>query len=243
MPTSLSFLSHSITIPYFWLFWSLAVSTALIFYFKRIQQKFLNFIVSWNLSITILLSSLIGARLLHVIYEEPQYYLEHPLEVFFIWNGGLVFYGGLLALLFAVFIFFHKLRIQPWDHLDALAPCVSLGYLIGRIGCLFNGCCYGSFCNLPWAIENRHPTQIYASLLELMVLLFVLFIEKYRLQKFKGLIFCLWLFLHSIARLIVESFRGDPRGPEIAYLSISTWLSFILLTSSVGIGLALVKKK
>src|SRR5207247_3325451 len=103
-----------------------------------------------------------------------------------------------------------------------LAPSVALGYVFGRIGCLMNGCCYGRRCAAPWAIRYPaghpthptdaaatpvHPTQIYDSLLNLGLYLFLAWL--YRRKKFDGQVFAIYLLCYAVTRSFVEMFRGD----------------------------------
>lgn len=180
----------------------------------------------------------VGARLMHVFYEEPAFYKEHPLQILALWSGGYVFLGGLGAALLAA-AFFCDWRKEPfWLWADLAAPAGALAYAIGRIGCFLNGCCYGRLCDLPWAVamngEHRHPTQLYASLWE-GLLAWGLVMAEPRLSKRPGALFGLWLALHGLGRLLMESFRDDPRGPLLGGLSISTWLSSVLIVAGLGL--------
>ncbi|HWU43113.1 MAG TPA: prolipoprotein diacylglyceryl transferase [Bdellovibrio sp.] len=189
-----------------------------------------------DLSLIIMVFGFVGGRLMHVFYESFDYYQEDFLRIFYFWDGGFVFYGG--ALLAAVFgaLFLQFKDSQNFEkYLDALAPVLSLSYAMGRIACLFAGCCYGRFCDLPWAVEGRHPTQAYASLWEFATLFVLLGFESVsakhrRPHKFgrSGNIFFLWMVLHGVGRLIMEYFRDDFRGPTWG-ISISSWLSFLII--------------
>lgn len=231
-----------ILIPQFWIFWNLALCAGLIFYFQRIRKLRLDFKVSWNLAWVILVGGILGARALHVLYEEPVYYFNSPSQILSIWNGGLVFYGGLLgaALTGLSYLAYKKLPWKIW--LDALIPALSLGYIIGRLGCFVNGCCYGRFCSLPWAVNGRHPTQLYAVLAESILLASLLFWEKNSKVRFPGRLLSIWLITHSLTRITIEQWRDDPRGQFFLDLSISSWMSLFLFFWGI-ILLALTFKK
>lgn len=190
----------------------------------------------------------IGARLFHVIYEEPNYYLANPWRVFSFWQGGFVFYGGLISGFFAGWLYLKivKQSLSLW--LDFFTPVLSLGYAIGRWACFLSGCCYGKICDLPWAIglkqinlENhsavyvyRHPTPLYSSFAELILLYFILRLEKQRtLSKTPGHLFFYWLGLHSLLRLLMEFLRDDHRGDLLGSMSISSVLSLIFMLVSL----------
>lgn len=198
-----------------------------------------------DIALMIMIGGFLGARLFHVLYEAPEVYFENPVRIFKFWEGGFVFYGGFLGALLTSSIFLKIKKESFWQWADFYAPILALGYALGRIGCFMNGCCYGETCDLPWAVEfhtpglpigPRHPTQLYATFFELVTLTILLFTEKTKWLKQKrfGTLFCLWLALHAIGRLVMEAFRDDFRGPEFG-LSISSWLSLTLLTIALAI--------
>jgi phosphatidylglycerol:prolipoprotein diacylglycerol transferase len=173
-----------------------------------------------DLGLSLMIGSIAGARILYVITFWRDQFAAHPFpEVFEVWHGGLVYYGGLIGACLAGIIHMRLKRMPLWKMADVLAPSVALGYAFGRIGCLMNGCCYGSACSLPWAItfpgapENgpggvpRHPTQIYDSLLSLCLYGFLAWL--YRRKKFDGQVFATYLVCYAVSRSFVELFRGD----------------------------------
>lgn len=200
-----------------------------------------------------LASGLIGARLLHVAWEAPDYYRAEPARILDLLSGGYVYYGGFLAA-FAAGAFFLRAKrepLAPW--LDFAAPVLSLGTAIGRLGCLFAGCCYGKICYQPWAISivdekgvylPRHPAPLYAILWELATLTILLALEKDRARGTSGLLrrpgslFALWMVLHGTGRFLIEFIRDDFRGADLAGLSLSQWLSLGL----VAIGAAVLAR-
>jgi phosphatidylglycerol:prolipoprotein diacylglycerol transferase len=127
------------------------------------------------------LSALIGSRLLFVLINFDVY-RQHPIQIFKIWEGGLVFYGGLiLAVIVALwYMKWHQLPI--WKLADLISPLIALGLSFGRIGCFFAGCCYGKETSLPWAVVFKntdslarlnvplHPTQLYDAINGLVLL-------------------------------------------------------------------------
>jgi phosphatidylglycerol:prolipoprotein diacylglycerol transferase len=226
---------------------SVAFSVSVIYFYKRALKLNLPAKVSTEISLVSMIGIFIGARIFHVIFEYPQYYIHSPLEIFKFWNGGFVFYGGLIGGLIAAYIYIKKLRQNFLNWLDCFAPVVPIGYMIGRVACIFAGCCYGKECDLPWAIRfpvgveapphiPLHPTQIYSILAELLVLGILIFVEKKKTLK-AGSLFFVWMFFHGIGRLIVEQYRGDFRGESYLGLSISSIISLALILGS-GIWLA-----
>jgi phosphatidylglycerol---prolipoprotein diacylglyceryl transferase len=168
----------------------------------------------------LILGAILGARSLYVISYWHDSFEGRPLgEIFAVWNGGLVFYGGLIGATAATLLYLRIKKLSFWKVADILAPSVALGCVFGRIGCLFNGCCYGRACSLPWAIrfpaDNPlhpptgpvHPTQIYDSLLNLG--LYAVLAWLYRRKRFDGQVLAVYLVGYALLRSFVELFRGD----------------------------------
>lgn len=196
-------------------------------FLARCEKRNLIRVTAIDMTLVCLIGGFVGARLLHVFWEDPGFYQQHPLAVLEIWRGGFVFLGGVLGA-WAACTVFCVFKSEPfWFWADVAIPCISLGYAIGRIACFLNGCCYGRFCELPWAVAlqggMRHPTQLYATLWELCLCALLLKIEpKVRMA---GTLFSVWLVLHALGRVMMEYFRDDPRGPMLYGISIGTWMS------------------
>lgn len=205
----------------------------------------------FDLALLIILSSIIGARLLYVL-GQFSYYLTNPLEVFMLQKGGLVFFGGFLLSLLTTFFFLRARKVSFFKVFDAIIPGSALGYAIGRIGCWLNGCCFGKETTLPWGVifphnslagsyfpnQLIHPTQLYASLA--MTIVFFLLLWLYQQKSFDGQIFCSGLILYSIYRFINEFFRFSP----IYWLGLtpSQWLAIIIFSGAAS-GLWLLARK
>jgi phosphatidylglycerol:prolipoprotein diacylglycerol transferase len=230
--------SEGVDVPTYYLVLSIAVSIALIWIVRRAQAQDLPQRPTLDLSLLVMVSGFIGGRLFHVVYEEPDYYRDNPSQIIAFWNGGFVFYGGaLLAGFCALFYIYKNERRDLGRFLDLFAPVLAFTYAIGRGACLLAGCCYGKYCELPWAIDNRHPTQIYAGLWEFGVILILLGLEK-REHK-AGFIFSVWMVLHGLGRLMMEFFRDDFRGPQLGF-SISSWISIAIIATGLFF---IIKKK
>ena len=172
----------------------------------------------------LIIGAIIGARALHVAtYWKESFAGEPWLEIFMVQRGGLVFYGGLIGASLAIILYSRIRRVPLWKLADVLTPSIALGYVFGRLGCLTKGCCYGSQCSLPWAVTYPrghetfpnhaeqatpvHPTQVYDSLLNLALYLFLAWL--YRRKKFDGQVFAAYLICYAFMRSFVEYFRGD----------------------------------
>jgi len=166
-------------------------------------------------------SALIGSRLLFVLINF-DIYRQHPIKIFKIWEGGLVFYGGFILAVMVAFWYMRWHQLPIWRLADLISPLIALGLSFGRIGCFFAGCCYGKETSLPWAVVFRnpsslaklnvplHPTQLYDAANGLAIFFFLNWMEKRK--TFDSQIFWLFLFLYSVTRFFIEILRDDPRG-------------------------------
>ena len=168
----------------------------------------------------LIVGAIVGARTLYVIsYWQEQFAGGSFWDIFKVWNGGLVYYGGLIGATLAGVIYIRRKKLPLWTLADIVAPSIALGYVFGRIGCLLNGCCYGRACDLPWAIRFPpgnamnaptfpvHPTELYESLLNLG--LYAGLAWLYRHKRFEGQVFGAYLVCYALLRSFVELFRGD----------------------------------
>jgi len=173
-----------------------------------------------DLGLTVFISGVLGARVFHIFIEAPRYYWDHPLRVFYFWQGGFVLYGGILVGILAGYFFVRYFKEKAGLWADLCAPSVLLGIAIGRIGCLGAGCCYGAKTDWLWGLQftdprsgaplhvSLHPTQILEILLTaLAALLFHFLIRKPSRPSGAGLV---WMLIaYSALRFAIEFFRGD----------------------------------
>lgn len=172
-----------------------------------------------DLAFGCLISGFVGARVLFII-TRWEYYQDHLLEIFQVWEGGLVFYGGLiLALAFAIW-FGKKHKLSFWVVSDMLVPGLVLSHAFGRLGCLAAGCCYGKPTDEPWGIELNsslvdiafrgiplHPTQIYEA--SSLFIIFIVLVYLNFKKKFDGQVMLTYLITYPIVRSVIEVYRGD----------------------------------
>ena len=199
-----------------------------------------------DLGIWIIVSALVGAKLLLLIVEWDTYGRD-PSELLTLVRSGGVFYGGLIAAVAMALWYLRRHRMPVWDVTDVFAPGIALGHVIGRFGCLFAGCCFGKPTSVSWAITfhneyaNRnvgtplnvplHPTQLYEAGAEFLILVFLLVTER-RGRPFPGRTFWGYLLLYGISRFIIEFFRGDSRG-TIGMFSTSQFVSLLIVPLSI----------
>ena len=198
-----------------------------------------------DLGFYILLSALIGSRLFYVMIN-AGHYLKNPLDIFKVWEGGLVFYGGLVLTVPTVLWYVKKNALNVWSTADLFAPSLAIGHAIGRIGCFYAGCCYGKPAEgVPWAVTfcdpqtlalvgiPLHPTQLYESLGELTIFLVLITLRRHK--SFNGQLFVAYVMLYSVLRFIVEFFRGDvERGFITHQLSFSQGVSVLIFLTAVA---------
>lgn len=170
-----------------------------------------------DLAILILISGVLGARVLYVLLN-LSYYRSNIFEIFDLSKGGLVWYGGFISALVLLVWYIRKKSMDFWNVADLIAPYAALAQGIGRIGCFLNGCCYGvaAPAGYPLAVifpgESiaRQPTQVYSSLA--LVLIFIILRLWQDRRRFAGEIFLGYLLLYSLKRFLAESLRGDNPG-------------------------------
>ncbi len=177
----------------------------------------------------------IGGRIGYCLFYKPGYYLAHPLEIFYVWQGGMSFHGGMLGVLVSQ-VWFARTRQRPWlQVMDFIAPCVPTGLAAGRVGNFLNGELWGRFSSpdLPWGMVfrhsgsmlPRHPSQVYQFLLE-GLLLFVLLWLYARKPRKMGQVSGAFLFGYGVFRFIAEFFRepDDFLGILALGMSMGQWL-------------------
>jgi len=205
-----------------------------------------------DLCFYVMVSALLGARLLYVIVEY-RYFLDSPLEIFKFWKGGLVFYGGLILGVLISLWYLKRNQMPMWKTADLLAPSIALGQLIGRWGCFFAGCCYGKKTDVAWGIIftdprslapleiSLHPTQVYLSLNAVFIFIFLMWLSKRKV--FDGQILWSYGILYSIGRFLIEYFRSDDRGfPVEQVLSTSQFVGVFVFSFSAFMLLTLYRK-
>src|SRR5438874_1062405 len=194
-----------------------------------------------DLGIYIIISALIGAKLL-LLVTDFRAFTADPRELLTLARSGGVFYGGLILAVIVALVYIRRVGLPLWTTCDVFAPGIALGHVIGRFGCLFAGCCYGKPTTKPWGITFTdtfaatyvgtplgvplHPTQLYEAGAEFLILILLLVTER-RGRPYPGRTFWLYMFLYAVSRFIIEFFRGDDRG-TVWMFSTSQFISILL---------------
>jgi phosphatidylglycerol:prolipoprotein diacylglycerol transferase len=185
------------------------------------------------------LAAIVGSRLLYVLFNLREYTAE-PLRALKIWEGGLVFHGGLLLALPLCLLAVRRSGLPAWEVADVFAPAIALGQAIGRLGCFAAGCCYGAPWDPPFCVTFTHPeslaplnvalfpSQLFASAAGLLIFLALVVYRPRR--RAPGQLMWLYLLLAAVARLVEDAFRGKE-----AKLAVLPWLS---ATQTISLALA-----
>jgi phosphatidylglycerol:prolipoprotein diacylglycerol transferase len=223
-------------------------------------EKGINRPQVWDLFIVMVVSSILGAKIGHTLFEAPGHLAadghtigslgellrEDPWHWARLGEAGYVWYGGLIgALLVAAFYFWRRPHLSGALMSDAFAPAIVAGAVPGRLGCFLAGCCYGQPTSSAFGVKFPHldvpvhPTQLYdaSSALVLAVGLYAL----YPRRRFDGQIISLLLMGYAVLRFFTEAFRGDLDRGAIGAVSTSQFLSIPLFL--VGLGLYFYLRK
>jgi prolipoprotein diacylglyceryl transferase len=177
-----------------------------------------------QLVIYVIIGTVIGARLGHCLFYNPEYYLANPLEILMVWKGGLASHGTSIGIPIAIYLYTKKKKLNFLWQMDRVVIVTALGGSFIRLGNLFNSEIIGKAADIPWAfiftrVDNvpRHPTQLYESLGYLILFIILFFIYKNKFKKLNdGFIFGLFLILLFTFRFFVEFLKENQTGFEEA---------------------------
>jgi phosphatidylglycerol:prolipoprotein diacylglycerol transferase len=196
-----------------------------------------------DLTFWLLLSGFVGARLLFVITQWSVYRAD-PGAILRVWEGGFVFYGGLLVALPVAAFFISKYKLPHFKTLDSLAPGLAIAHSMGRLGCFAAGCCHGLPTDSVFGVRffssavdpsvrglSVHPVQLYEA--TALFVLFLLLLWYYPRKRMDGQITAIYLIAYPVLRFFLEYTRGDSIRGFIANTGWSTsqFISAILLLS------------
>ena len=196
------------------------------------------------------LGIIFGGRLGFVIFYNPEYYLQNPLEILFIWQGGMSFHGGLIGVATASFLFFRKNSVPLRSGADLLALGTPIGLGLGRLANFINDELWGRVTDVPWGvIVNspqsrtvcqeivdhciRHPSQIYEAILEGLILFILMMYLAFRRNAFKrpGFLASIFFIGYGVSRCLVELFRQ----PDQQFQSVNNPMGFFIQFGETGL--------
>jgi phosphatidylglycerol:prolipoprotein diacylglycerol transferase len=189
----------------------------------------------------LILGLIVGARLGYVIFYNPGFYLQNPLDIFVIWRGGMSFHGGLIGTFIAGYIMIKRNKLNFFATADLIIPTCPIGIGFGRLGNFINGELFGKPTGVPWAMvfpeggsSPRHPSQLYEMFFEGILLSCILWIYKDR-KKRDGDVFSLFLILYGLFRIFCELFRepDSQLGYIFGLISMGQILSLCMITIGI----------
>lgn len=215
-----------LTIRYYGLFFALAFAVGYKIMEYVYKKEGLPQTETDRISLHMIFGVVIGARLGHVLFYQPEYYLAHPLDILKIWEGGLASHGAAIGILIALYIYSRNPIIKSYQWvLDRIILTVAIGGVFVRLGNLMNSEIYGHSTNVPWAFIfvrdpdsgylPRHPTQIYEAIGYLIT--FVTLFTYYRRRGNTlrpGRLFGIFLIMLFGTRFIVEFYKEKQVGFE-----------------------------
>ena len=176
------------------------------YYAKYLIKKFwnkenVNVQVIDNFLIYLILGIILGGRLGYILFYNFNYYYQNPLEILFLWRGGMSFHGGVIGVLIASLIFAKKNNVKILVLTDIVVCATPIGIFLGRIANFINGELYGKKTFSDYGVifpkidmEPRHPSQLYEAILEGLILFFLLnIILKFKKKLFNGELSCYFL--------------------------------------------------
>lgn len=215
-----------------------------VFLAQRHAKRFdLDPVFVFNFAFWVFISGIIGARIFFIV-DHLHYYMKNPVEIVMLQHGGLSFFGGLFGGFFGGGLCARRAQVKLYKILDFFVPFVALAQSLGRIGCFFNGCCYGreSAYGLYSPLQDSHliPTQLYSSFF-LLIIFIILRLLQERPHKLGG-IFYMYLILYALKRFCIEFFRAD-NPPLIGNLTIFHILSIaVFIISAVQLIIIKVRR-
>lgn len=195
----------------------------------------------------LILGVLLGGRIGYILFYNLQQYLQNPREILAIWHGGMSFHGGLAGVALGTAYFVRKKKLDFWHLADVVAPVAPFGLLLGRLGNFINGELWGRPTDVAWGMVfpmdpyqlKRHPSQLYESFFEGLVIGLICW-QVAKIQKRpRGLMMGLFITLYGMARFVIEYFR-EPDAQLGLLLGGTLSMGQILCLAMVVIGLGLI---
>ena len=197
----------------------------------------------------LIIGIIIGGRLGYVVFYNLLYYLNNPIEIFMIWNGGMSFHGGLIGIIISSYLYAKKNNQNIFLFLDLVSIVAPIGIFLGRISNFINGELVGKVTNSNWGVlfpnydnKLRHPSQLYEAFLEGIILFILINLIHFKKNIKVGTCSYMFLILYGCFRTISEFFREPDIqiGYLFGYISTGTLLSILMILAG---GLIYLKKK
>lgn len=196
-----------------------------------------------DLGVWLIITGMLGGKLFHIIFFWNDFIAGWRAEGIRSLREGFVFYGGFIGACLATIVYARIKRLLLWKLADLFAPSVALGHAFGRLGCFFNGCCFGKVCTLPWAVKFPpphvmtgipvHPTQLYEIAGNLVI--FAALSAYYRRKKFDGEVWWLYVLTYGVLRFATEFFRGDYATYYFGVFTIGHIIAALMIVVAVAV--------
>ncbi len=183
---------------------------------------------------------IIGGRVGYILIYNLHYYLQHPIRMLYIWQGGMSFHGGLIGTIIAGLLLAKKYKISFYRLADEVVVIVPVGLFFGRIANFINDELWGRVTDVPWAIAfpnggyvPRHPSQLYEAFFEGLVLLIIMLKLRDRFIEREGVLFYLFILLYGTFRFFIEFTREPDAQIGFIYgLTMGQWLCLLMVIVS-----------
>ncbi len=183
----------------------------------------------YDLMFYIMLGVVIGSRVFYAVFWEPSYFISEPWKIFYVWEGGMAYHGGLVGSIVAAYWYCKRKSKRFWKVADILTVPAIAALALGRIANFINGEIAGRVTSIPWCVdfgdgECRHAYQLYSAAKRFVIAGVLAYVGVMRKWK-EGFIFWLMIFLMGVGRLILDFYRED-----VLYwgLSIGQWMSLAM---------------
>ncbi len=202
---------------------------------RRPNREDIDNVLPW-----IVMGVILGGRIGYVLFYNLEYYIKHPIQIPYIWEGGMSFHGGLLGVVTACVLYARKHKFSILALGDILGAAAPIGLFFGRIANFINGELYGRVTTVPWAFIfpyggelPRHPSQLYEAFLEGLCLFVILFFaaRKPVIRHTPGILTGIFIGGYGISRFIVEFYREPDMqiGLLLGYFSLGQFLSLPMI--------------
>lgn len=192
---------------------------------------------------------ILGGRIGYILFYDLASYIESPLNIFKVWQGGMSFHGGLAGITVAMILFAKRRGFSPFSLFDVIAACCGIGLFLGRVANFVNQELFGKVTDVPWAVifpimdnQPRHASQLYEGILEGLVLFILLAILAWRFKKLRtpGFMGGAFIVEYGISRIFVEFFRiPDQQLGKNGYFFDTDWVTMGMMLSLPIIALGL----
>jgi len=220
----------SVEIRWYGVIYALGFLLGLFFLLRTRRELGLSKDETYDLLFYLMLGDIIGARLFHVLFWEPSFYFANPLQILYLWKGGLAFHGGLLGIVIAAWIYCHRKKVSFLNVADVLTIPALIGLGLGRIANFINGELVGRVTNVSWCVNFgdglcRHPYVLYSAVKRFTLAGVLYGIQRSFILK-KGFLFYFMILLMGVGRFFLDFLRED-----VLYLGLSVgqWMSLVMV--------------